>query len=180
MTGCKCPVSLVAADDDKFTPSQLREFISAQVCPWCSCGPFRVLAVHLTKKHGLSPRAFRVLAGLLSTATICAPEHSEACADRPQMLVPPVHRAGEGKPREWTPVGRAAAVAHGLALSKMFPPAANPLMSQAKPRGLCVVCGAQIPASRTEPSAVTCSSDCLTKRKAQLMSDWRRGRSDTP
>jgi hypothetical protein len=65
-------------------PSQeaVRLHIEAQTCPWCSAGPFKILATHTHRAHGVDRHELRELAGLLKGARICAPEISAACADR--------------------------------------------------------------------------------------------------
>jgi hypothetical protein len=55
----------------------LRSAIEAQTCPWCGAGPFKVLAAHTNKAHGVDRSELRRLAGLNSGASICSPEFSD-------------------------------------------------------------------------------------------------------
>ena len=46
------------------TPEVMRRFISAQTCPYCSRGPFKVLPGHTNKMHGIDRVELRHLAGM--------------------------------------------------------------------------------------------------------------------
>lgn len=59
------------------TREQIRAGIEAQVCPWCGNGPFKILALHTTRLHGVDRFQLRDLAGLTYSASICAPEVAE-------------------------------------------------------------------------------------------------------
>ncbi|GAP53824.1 hypothetical protein AHiyo6_03890 [Arthrobacter sp. Hiyo6] len=50
--------------------------IAAQTCPWCGRGPFKVLASHTNKEHGVDRLELRRLADLSSSASICSPDTS--------------------------------------------------------------------------------------------------------
>lgn len=58
-------------------PAKAREFIAAGKCPYCGRGPFRVVAGHARRAHGIDKRRLRDDAGLLWSASICDPEHAE-------------------------------------------------------------------------------------------------------
>lgn len=51
--------------------------IESQTCPWCGAGPYKMLAGHTNKAHGVDRQELRRLAGLDSRSSICAPERSE-------------------------------------------------------------------------------------------------------
>lgn len=60
-----------------YSPEVVREFIEAQICPWCGNGPYQVLASHTGNQHGVDRFELREMAGLSKTAPICAPEISQ-------------------------------------------------------------------------------------------------------
>lgn len=68
----------------------LLRHIEAQTCPWCFGGPYRVLANHAVKAHGVTGAAMRKAAGLTVTARISSPEHvdtmREFAADNARTL----------------------------------------------------------------------------------------------
>lgn len=55
----------------------LRGFIEAQMCPWCPKGPFKVLAKHTYRAHGIGGPELRERAGLYKRASICSPEEAD-------------------------------------------------------------------------------------------------------
>lgn len=57
--------------------SAIQAAIDAQRCPWCGAGPYKMLAGHTSKAHGVDRQELRRLAGLDSRSSICAPERSE-------------------------------------------------------------------------------------------------------
>ncbi|MEU3160025.1 hypothetical protein ABZ753_21580 [Streptomyces griseoincarnatus] len=59
------------------TREQVRAGIEAQMCPWCGNGPFKILALHTTRLHGVDRFQLRDLAGLTYSTSICAPEVAE-------------------------------------------------------------------------------------------------------
>jgi hypothetical protein len=65
-----------------YDPVAVRTAIEAQTCPFCGRGPYKVLAVHTNKIHGVDRRDLRELAGLNGSARICAPEFSENARQR--------------------------------------------------------------------------------------------------
>lgn len=60
----------------------VRLFIEAQLCPWCEEGPYKILASHTHRAHGISADELRELAGVTKTTSICDPDHSENCRER--------------------------------------------------------------------------------------------------
>lgn len=56
------------------TREQIQAGIEAQICPWCDAGPFKILASHTTRLHGVDRFQLRDLAGLTYSASVCAPE----------------------------------------------------------------------------------------------------------
>lgn len=56
----------------------LRAAIESQTCPWCGRGPFKRLAGHTNKEHGIDRVELRDLAGLPRSSSVCSPESSEA------------------------------------------------------------------------------------------------------
>lgn len=65
--------------DSVVAPSMeaLRAAIESQICPWCGRGPFKALAGHVTKNHGVGRNELRDMAGIPRSASICSPEASE-------------------------------------------------------------------------------------------------------
>lgn len=59
------------------TPEAYRRAIEAQVCPVCGLGPWTVLALHVSKTHGIGPAELRRLAGLGRKDSVCDPSFSE-------------------------------------------------------------------------------------------------------
>lgn len=59
------------------TREQIRAGIEAQICPWCGAGPFKILASHTTRLHGVDRFQIRDLAGLTYSTSICDPDVSE-------------------------------------------------------------------------------------------------------
>ena len=59
---------------DEPTRDQIRAGIEAQICPWCGSGPFKILASHTTRLHGVDRFQLRDLAGFTYSASVCAPE----------------------------------------------------------------------------------------------------------
>lgn len=64
-------------EDPRLTVEVIREFISAGVCWLCSAGPFRSLAQHTNKAHGIDRHEIRSLARLSSHDSVASAELSE-------------------------------------------------------------------------------------------------------
>jgi hypothetical protein len=55
----------------------VRDKIMAGVCPICEAGPFKVVAAHVSLKHGINKKELRALAELPRCEKICSEETSE-------------------------------------------------------------------------------------------------------
>lgn len=73
---------------DEPTREQIRAGIEAQVCPWCGAGPFKILAGHTTRLHGVDRNQLRDLAGVFYSTPVCAPEVTEDCRERNHRYIP--------------------------------------------------------------------------------------------
>lgn len=60
-------------------PSQdaMRAAIESQTCPWCGAGPYKMLASHTNKSHGVDKKELREMAGYTARVSICSPERAE-------------------------------------------------------------------------------------------------------
>ena len=55
-----------------------RTIVLAGMCPFCDAGPFKIVAGHTNRAHGVDRKKLRDLAGLTFTASITAPDlHAE-------------------------------------------------------------------------------------------------------
>ena len=75
--------STSAGTDDPLailTPERVREFLSAYLCPWCGAGPFKVVALHTNKFHGVGRIELRDAAGIPRSSKITPREYSEKLA----------------------------------------------------------------------------------------------------
>lgn len=91
-------------------PSQeaMRHFIEQQICPWCGSGPWKILAIHTNKAHGVSGDELRAHAGLFKTASVCDPDVSRDRADRARERdLAPLHAARPTRRREYSEAGKA-------------------------------------------------------------------------
>jgi hypothetical protein len=52
---------------------RVRELVDAQICPVCGDGPFKVVAMHTNRCHGIGRYELRELCGVSKTASITAP-----------------------------------------------------------------------------------------------------------
>lgn len=86
----------------------MRIALESQLCPWCGSGPFKVLAIHTGRAHGVDAAELRALAGLGKFATICAEDYSEFRADmkRGQALPDTAYGEAQRKKRSLSPAGR--------------------------------------------------------------------------
>jgi len=79
-------------------PEAQRRAALAGLCPWCGRGPWRVLAIHTSKAHGVSRRELSDLIGVTYSTSICDPAYSQRCAER--ASTPPARIDGQSsKPR---------------------------------------------------------------------------------
>lgn len=76
----------VTADLQRYKGARAADWLDAierQICPFCGSGPFTVVAIHVSKAHGIDRLELRDLLGLTySRSSICDPTHAKACADR--------------------------------------------------------------------------------------------------
>lgn len=56
------------------SPEAMRAFIDSCMCPYCDRGPFKVLAVHTNKAHGIDRRELRAQAGLTLNEPVASAE----------------------------------------------------------------------------------------------------------
>lgn len=56
----------------------LRAAIESQTCPWCGRGPFKMLAMHTNREHGIDRVELRDMAGIPRSGSICSAETSDA------------------------------------------------------------------------------------------------------
>jgi hypothetical protein len=61
------------------THVEIREYISAGICPFCERGPFRSLAHHVNPTHGVDKYQLRDMAGYTMDQPLCSEEVSERC-----------------------------------------------------------------------------------------------------
>lgn len=80
----------------------MRKFIEAGTCPWCGAGPYKVLATHTGRAHGVDGHELRELAGLTKFASICSPEYAAAKAAALAGKKLPDHAYGEGQRKRRT------------------------------------------------------------------------------
>lgn len=64
---------------DRIEPRIVQRAIEAQLCPWCGAGPYKMLAAHTNKAHGVDRKELRRLAELPPYSSICDPAYSEIC-----------------------------------------------------------------------------------------------------
>ncbi|MEH0586209.1 hypothetical protein QA942_19815 [Streptomyces sp. B21-106] len=92
-----------------YDPEAVRAAIAAQRCPFCGKGPYKVIAVHTNKTHGVDKYELRDLAGLSTQDSICAPEYSERA--RENAIRNEIYKRGnqspkQRRPQRWTSAGR--------------------------------------------------------------------------
>lgn len=90
------------------SPESLMTFVKAQTCPWCGSGPYKLLANHTHRAHGVSAADLREMAGLIKTAVICSPEVSEKSRARGVLQgIPEAARTAPRKPHVYSAAGKA-------------------------------------------------------------------------
>ncbi|MFF0597871.1 hypothetical protein [Streptomyces antibioticus] len=92
-----------------YEPEAVQAAIKAQLCPICGRGPYKVVAVHTNKIHGIDKWELREMAGLTTQDTICAPEHSSRARDnamRNKLHEKPSRSRNGRRPQRWTSAGR--------------------------------------------------------------------------
>lgn len=175
-----------------FSPEVVKAHLDQQLCPWCGRGPFKVVALHVSQTHGIGRKELRDLAGLKANDSICSDEVSK---HRRQLAlerdaISAVHDAiASGRAvtnpanKRFTEAGRAAlreSSRKQIARVNAMPVNPGPKRGGAtrgeqmmKERGPCVVCGRQVP-REYEHKRNTCSPECLSVRKADLMRERRK------
>jgi hypothetical protein len=136
----------------------IRAAVLAGICPWCRKGPYKVVAGHTTRVHGVDRLKLRELAGLTYSASICDPEVSEACRERgasPESLA---------RIRE---PGLAAVKRKGRKLS----PAAQELSRQK-------LAAVQSPAQRAAALAAAATPEARAKQRAAMQAYSDRARAE--
>lgn len=168
------------------TPEAVRAAIEACLCPFCGRGPFKVLALHVSQRHGIDRYELRDLAGLPKNSSVCSPEYSEV---HRELLVGrggirPKTSPGNRRPQQFSRAGREAKRRVGQALGKRERTPADREVAKAngakrgaqlrKPRQPCAVCGGEIPFVPSKTQTKTCSPACRTELKSRNMSAARR------
>jgi hypothetical protein len=91
------------------TREQIIAGILQGTCAWCGKGPFKMLAQHVNKTHGINTRRLRDLAGVTYSAVICSPEHHDRLVEINDVS-PLLRAAAEGRrasgPHEISAAGR--------------------------------------------------------------------------
>lgn len=94
-----------------YDPAAVRAAIEAQICPLCGAGPYKVVATHVSQKHGVDRRELRDMAGLRLIDSICSAESSRKARDnalRNETAKAAIEASrGKRKPRKWTQAGLA-------------------------------------------------------------------------
>ncbi|MFE7906511.1 hypothetical protein [Streptomyces albogriseolus] len=92
-----------------YDPEAVRAAIEAQLCPFCGRGPYKVIAVHTNKTHGIDKWELREMAGLTTRDSICAPEYASRA--RELAVQRKIHEFGAKtskngrRPQRWTTAG---------------------------------------------------------------------------
>jgi hypothetical protein len=88
---------------------EIRQAIAEQVCPWCGRGPFKMLAGHTQRAHGVDCDALREMAGLIKAASLCDSDYAARCSNENDSRWQPGGVLAESfAEREWwgPPLGR--------------------------------------------------------------------------
>ena len=105
-----------------YDPAAVRAAIEAQICPLCGAGPYKVVANHVSQKHGVDRRELRDMAGFRLGDSICSAEHSRARRDhalRNEAVTVATEAARrKRKPRQWTQAGAAIREAASIAVGE--------------------------------------------------------------
>jgi len=159
---------------DDPTVEQLRECIRDGYCWWCDSGPWKVLAGHTSKAHGITAAELRRLAYLYKDTSICSPEHRYACTQRPQTIhLSPKFVRKAGVPRVLSERGRIEATARLIAVSNddQRRKAGQKAARKTRKPHPCPVCGTMLPTAHP----ITCSPECRKVVRQRTM-----GKANTP
>lgn len=63
--------------DEAPSPQKVREHLAVGTCPFCGRGPFKVIAGHVFRAHGIDRYRLRDLGEIKWSESICSPEHAE-------------------------------------------------------------------------------------------------------
>jgi predicted nucleic acid-binding Zn ribbon protein len=159
----------------------MRRFIEAGICPWCEAGPFRVLALHVSQKHGIDRFQLRDLAGLTYSASICDPQLSADIAARmraPENLER-LHRGRTNGPRRISEVAKKQNYEKLRRWNEEVGPdevrrnqiEGNRIATENRVKwSTCPICGGTVRGTKRE----TCSDECALKI---LQRNAERGRA---
>lgn len=167
-------------------PSVLREYIKALVCWWCGKGPWKSLAIHTRKSHGVSAANIREMAGLFKYTSICDPSFATELAARESnmanLALIPKKRGGKGS-RTLSEAGRQLyrqrlkdymdAIGPEAALEQRRAASRVNAAKSKRPHLCSAGCGTMIPTATPK----TCSPECrrlVRQRTALGWSDKRR------
>jgi len=155
----------------------LRDCIKDGYCWWCDSSPWKMLAGHTSKAHGITATDLRRLAYLYKDTSICSPEHSYACTQRPQTLHPSpklVRKAGGT-----CALSERARKEHTERLMAMATPeqrqrAGQKAAEKTRKPHHCPGCGTLLPTAHP----ITCSSKCrkIVRQRTALVSAATRKR----
>lgn len=90
----------------EFTQEELRAYIEAQKCPWCSRGPFVSLSNHTQPVHGIDAFELKDMAGLRISDAVCSREWSEFLESKRKGQRRPSRGAVKSAPRRTTAASR--------------------------------------------------------------------------
>lgn len=103
------------------TPEQARALLAEHQCPLCGRGPWRVVAGHVWRAHGVDGRALREMAGLPWSAKIADPEHRDLMAQLSRDNDRVANMKGKqirGRANDISPAGRDALRRVGVAVAR--------------------------------------------------------------
>lgn len=157
-------------------------------CPWCGRGPYRLLAGHTNKSHGIDKYELRDLAGVAYSTSICDPELAEELSKNSKRRGSGgvIASAGPRKQARISDAGRAAwreavgrlTFAQHSAAGKIGGPKGGAIRGaqMRKPRQPCVVCGGEIPFISGNKVWKTCSPECRRTNKSRAVAASRAQR----
>jgi predicted nucleic acid-binding Zn ribbon protein len=142
--------------------------VMAGICPFCDRGPFKVLAGHTARTHGVDRLELRVLAGLTYSASILDDDTREEFSARAKARLaagaaPPP--GAHGNTRRLSPAGKRIATDRLRRLAEQLGPdglakqraaAARRHAELSRKPHPCPVCGTMLPTAHP----MTCSPRC--------------------
>ncbi|MBA7574434.1 hypothetical protein ES708_16240 [subsurface metagenome] len=159
------------------TREELLECLKDGFCWWCQTGPWKMLAGHTSKAHGITAVEIRHLAFLFKHTSICSKECSTACSKRVQNInLSPNFVSVKGHKKVFSEAGRISEIKRLLAGSsneqRLRASKINAL-KHSKPHP-CPVCGRKVPTS----FPITCSPECrkVIRQRTALISAATRKR----